>query len=103
MSDIDVLYRKIASVFTTEYVMYAACANVPDSDDIFFNPDRVDEAKAICAGCPVQIECRDDALFNEDLGVRGGCSEDERIAITLARRRYNPYFQFDMEAAKNVS
>jgi len=48
---------------------------------------QIEEAKAVCAGCPVLTECRQWALDNPklaDYGVFGGLSEDER---RTARRR----------------
>jgi WhiB family redox-sensing transcriptional regulator len=55
---------------------------------------QIEQAKAVCAGCPVLAECRAWALDNPKLaefGVWGGLSEDERRAAvrrrTQARRR----------------
>jgi WhiB family redox-sensing transcriptional regulator len=46
---------------------------------------QVDEAKRICAGCEVRTQCLDWALQeNQDHGVWGGLSEDERRSL---RRR----------------
>ncbi|MGO1056718.1 WhiB family transcriptional regulator [Crossiella sp. CA198] len=51
--------------------------------------NRVREAKAICAGCPVLAQCRTDALTREaadrqerdnTVGVLGGMSAAERLA-----------------------
>ncbi|GEM_PF-804065 len=60
----------------------AACAGAdtnlwfPTLDD----PDNhATTAKAICAGCPVRLECLVDALGrNEDGGIWGGAGEDIR-------------------------
>jgi WhiB family redox-sensing transcriptional regulator len=63
---------------------------------LFFSPtliERKDErearegtAKTICAGCPVQTECLDFALYNrEPYGIWGGLNELERRRL-LARR-----------------
>lgn len=43
--------------------------------------DKIDQAKQICAGCPVRRECLEDALAwpaDMDGGIRGGYTEWER-------------------------
>ncbi|QWZ07861.1 WhiB family transcriptional regulator [Nocardioides panacis] len=46
---------------------------------------QVDEAKQICSGCEVRAQCLEWALQeNQDHGVWGGLSEDERRSL---RRR----------------
>lgn len=46
---------------------------------------QLDEAKRVCAGCPVQSLCLEWAMLARiDYGVWGGLSEDERR--TLKRR-----------------
>ena len=63
-----------------------------DQDDtLFFHPEgergstrrrRAEAAKAICASCPVMLQCREQSLkVREPYGVWGGLSEDERSAI----------------------
>jgi WhiB family redox-sensing transcriptional regulator len=55
-------------------------AGCRDADPItFFEAYEVDEAKRICAGCPVREPCLEYALRTEQLdGVWGGASEGER-------------------------
>lgn len=58
---------------------------------IFFHPDgergrdrkrRQQQAKAICAACPVAAKCREHAFIsNERFGTWGGLSEDERGSL----------------------
>jgi WhiB family redox-sensing transcriptional regulator len=49
---------------------------------------REAKAKAICARCPVKVECLDWALVTrEPHGVWGGCSESDRKQILLGRRK----------------
>ena len=63
------------------------CASLPPST--FFPSDGagVEEARKICAGCPVKKQCLEHALEQRiDHGVWGGCSERERRRI-LKRRR----------------
>lgn len=49
---------------------------------------KENEAKAICARCPVTQECLEDALADPlyvDQGIRGCTNEDERRAIRRQR------------------
>ena len=72
----------------------AACKGA--GTDLFFGPAaefvtarqlREAEAKAICAGCPVRLECLAYALDSgEAYGVWGGATEDERRAMRRQRR-----------------
>ncbi|MGI8696227.1 MAG: WhiB family transcriptional regulator [Mycobacteriales bacterium] len=49
---------------------------------------QIDEAKAVCARCPVTEECLSWALESgQDAGVWGGMSEDERRALKRRRAR----------------
>lgn len=62
----------------------AACR---DADpDLFFPEDRtrVEEARAICAGCPLLASCQDWALRHERHGIWGATTAGERRS---ARRR----------------
>ncbi|MFF8868192.1 WhiB family transcriptional regulator [Streptomyces sp. NPDC015139] len=64
----------------------AVCRSTPhhqvDPELFFPEPDEVDrirEAKALCAQCPVRRVCLDAALENGDsVGIRGGMTEEER-------------------------
>jgi WhiB family redox-sensing transcriptional regulator len=67
----------------------ALCAQTdPDS----FFPEQggsTREAKAVCRSCPVQVECLDYALANEErFGIWGGVSERDRRK--LHRRTHRP-------------
>lgn len=76
-----------------EWQFQGACRDA--DENLFFHPEgergaarrrRADAAKAICAGCPVIRECREQSLaVREPYGVWGGLSEDERAAILAAR------------------
>ncbi len=65
----------------------AACRFFPS--DLFFSVGSSDvaradqeEAKTVCRMCPVQAECLEYALsINQEFGVWGGMSEDERRAL----------------------
>ncbi len=44
--------------------------------------DQIAAAKDICAGCPVRSECLEFAITtNQEFGVWGGTSEDERRVL----------------------
>lgn len=48
--------------------------------------DQIDAAKAVCEACPVRTECLEFALgTNQEAGVWGGLTEDERRKIKKAR------------------
>lgn len=74
----------------------AACR---DSDpDLFFpigrtgpNAVQVDEAKAVCAGCPVKDTCLEWARnFGPVEGIWGGTTESERGPARVRRRSAVP-------------
>lgn len=59
----------------------AACRDV-DPDMFFPHAGQShDEAKAICAACPVLDVCRDHAIRHERWGIWGGTSERERMRL----------------------
>ena len=72
-----------------EWQLLGSCRGA--DSDLFFHPEgergpsrsnREAAAKAICAGCPVLVRCREAALAaREPYGVWGGLSEHEREAI----------------------
>lgn len=55
-------------------------------DDLFVRGAAQNQAKRICAGCPVRTECLAEALDNEvEWGVWGGMTERERRAVLRSR------------------
>lgn len=64
----------------------AACRDLDNAR--FFHPERergarrierAEDAKAVCRGCPVIVECRHHALVTrEQYGVWGGMTQEER-------------------------
>ncbi len=70
----------------------AACAELP-TDEFFPSGstgkafDQITLAKAICATCPVAVQCLDYALDTGQDGVWGGMTEDERRAERRRRQR----------------
>ncbi len=71
----------------------AACRD--EDPDLFFpigatGPAlvQIEDAKAVCRGCPVRDECLRWALENgQDTGVWGGLGEAERRALKRRSRR----------------
>lgn len=68
----------------------AACGGM--ESDIFFNEERVDEAKAICRKCLVRKECRDfsfeQRLYEDHDGVYAGLlPQNRRSASRMERKR----------------
>lgn len=50
-------------------------------------PNKVRQAKQVCAACPVKPECRQWAIANDEVyGVWGGTSETERRRIRERER-----------------
>lgn len=67
---------------------YANCKGIDAS--VFFLDwgSTTDQAKSICATCPVQVECLEYAVMtNQNYGVWGGLTEPERRKIRHERRR----------------
>jgi WhiB family redox-sensing transcriptional regulator len=65
----------------------ALCA---ETDPEAFFPEKggsTREAKRVCTGCPVRLQCLEDALRNDErFGIWGGLSERERRRLRLQRR-----------------
>jgi WhiB family redox-sensing transcriptional regulator len=56
--------------------------------EAFYDPDQVDDAKAVCTSCPVRTPCLATALLHrKQHGVRGGLSEEERRRLITRIRR----------------
>ncbi len=60
--------------------------------DVFFphrgQNDKLAEAKAVCAGCLVRLDCLGYAIDNDEkFGIWGGRSERERRRMRRARRQ----------------
>lgn len=65
----------------------AVCHSVPTA--VFFDDDDT-AAAAVCAGCPVQRACLDDALSAPseiDQGFRAGLTEGERLMLRTGGTR----------------
>jgi WhiB family redox-sensing transcriptional regulator len=86
MADLSRLPGPVAEVW--EWQLQGACRRT--DPDTFFHPEgergprkeaRDRAAKAICAGCPVLVQCRRHSLqVREPYGVWGGLTEEEREA-----------------------
>ena len=78
-----------------DWQMKAACRGL--DSEMFFHPEgergsakeaRERAAKALCATCPVLMECRAHALkVREPFGVWGGLTESERQVIYESQAR----------------
>ena len=92
MADISRLPGPIADVWDWQFE--GACRR--SDPTVFFHPEgergptrasRDQQAKAICATCPVMKECAAHALsVREPYGVWGGLTEEDREAIYAGRR-----------------
>ena len=52
---------------------------------------QIDKARQVCGQCTVRVECLDYALdTNQDSGIWGGLSEEERRVIRRQRRGRHP-------------
>lgn len=81
-----------------EWQLRGACRG--SESEVFFHPEgergprraaRDAAAKAICANCPVILECRAHSLASrEPYGVWGGLTEDERFALLAAPAEPRP-------------
>lgn len=61
---------------------HAKCAG---KGDLFFDDLYEQQAKAICADCPVREQCLDHAVRTpEQYGVWGGMTPQERRRMTMA-------------------
>jgi WhiB family transcriptional regulator, redox-sensing transcriptional regulator len=79
-----------------EWRKSAACRDT--NPDLFFPVGttgaalvQIDEAKRVCGICPVRSDCLEFALVtNQDSGIWGGTSEDERRIIRRNRGLARP-------------
>jgi WhiB family redox-sensing transcriptional regulator len=66
---------------------HAACRGLNGALFHSFNPPDMEQAKAVCGGCPVRQDCLDYALdAPEYYGIWGGLDAKERRRIRRARR-----------------
>ena len=96
MADISRLPGPNADLW--DWQLAAACRGA--DSNLFFHPEgergaarvaRELAAKAVCAHCPVLVQCAHHALtVREPYGVWGGMTEDEREAIYTRRRGLAP-------------
>ena len=71
----------------------AACRDAGIDPDMFYPyPKRLDRAtlkvvKSICGKCPVQLECLEYAMENdEEFGIWGGLTRKQRISLKQSRK-----------------
>jgi WhiB family transcriptional regulator, redox-sensing transcriptional regulator len=84
-----VAIEAVSNLVFTGHLAWTADAACIGHTDLFFAPSgerpearvaREGTARAICAGCPVLLECRDWAREHREYGFWGGESEEERAA-----------------------
>lgn len=87
-----------------DWMRQAACLD--EEPEVFFPPgptalEHIDEAKAVCRGCPVISDCLRVALADPTLvGVWGGTSESQRVEIRRMRLGTRP---ISLGAARELS
>jgi WhiB family transcriptional regulator, redox-sensing transcriptional regulator len=83
----------VSAAFRTASAGWASLGACRDSDPDLFFPiassglalQQIAEAKAVCARCPVRVDCLSYALeTGQDAGVWGGASAEERRKIRSA-------------------
>lgn len=100
--EVDEFYRKMVAMFVDDdWSEYGSCRDINDRD-MFIEEERASEAAQACAGCSVQLECIDDAMWYEDGGHRG-LSEALRAKVRMYRTRHIKAFDFDLGRAFNES
>ncbi|MGW1068280.1 WhiB family transcriptional regulator [Streptomyces aureus] len=77
-----------------------ALCRTADPDELFVEGAAQHRAKALCAGCPVRLECLSFALDNRiEHGIWGGATERDRRAL-LRRRPVVASWRSLLEAAR---
>lgn len=67
-----------------EWRLHAACDGT--DLDLWFNPERADEALTYCGQCPVRDDCLESALKNREAdGVAGGTIPEQRRRLAKKR------------------
>lgn len=83
-----------------EWVRLAACRALDEPDRLFVQGAAQHDAKTVCMGCPVRLECLAEALDARiEWGVWGGMTERERRAV-LRRRPQVTSWRRLLEAAR---
>lgn len=80
--------RELILGMAQDWRRQAACRGV--DPEVFYpvNDEDAEEAKEICAGCPVRQPCLEWALSDrERFGVWGGLTERERRRLLRQRRK----------------
>lgn len=76
-----------------EWEEQALCRNIEDQT-LFFpehNNRSPAKAKRMCARCPVQSQCLESALINDErFGIWGGMTEKERLTLREKARAEYP-------------
>ena len=93
MAEISRLPGPVADLW--EWQLQGSCRDADPT--LFFHPEgergparcnRDSAAQAVCASCPVMLQCREHAIaVREPYGVWGGLTEDDREALYNTERR----------------
>jgi WhiB family transcriptional regulator, redox-sensing transcriptional regulator len=89
------LLEELVRIYDPEANAWRDQAACKGTDPALFWPesggnDTKEQAKAVCATCPVQAECREHAvMFPERFGIWGGTSEDDRLILRKQYRQDN--------------
>lgn len=101
MSSEDEVWARLHGIWTDEWRKFAACSGKPA--EWFEDPEYEAQGKAVCAVCPVRVECLDDGMYHEDYCLRGGLNEEERVSVFRHRKRYLPQFRSDISTVEELN
>lgn len=97
MNSFALIHFALIHGLTTEWRTRAACHTDSIDPDVMFpnsNPADIEDAREICAPCPVRAECLADAMATEGgatardrYGIRAGMTGKERRALYETQRQ----------------
>jgi len=88
--------------FETKWRANSSCKD--EDTSIFFAPSKSNEARkalAICARCPVKIECFYSSMIYQYHGIWGGLTQEARASM-LSKLLDNDLSNFTFEEAKSI-
>jgi len=88
--------------FETKWRAKSACKN--EDTSIFFAPSKSNEARkalAVCAKCPVKVECFYSSMIYQYHGIWGGFTQEARSSI-LSKLLNNDLSNFTFEEAQRL-
>ena len=89
-------------------VEYLHIPDFPNAICATFNPElmtsdskaEINFAKSICCKCTHKFECLEYAITGDEVGIWGGCDEEERAAMKSARIRLGAQIPKRMRAKR---